>query len=130
MREFIRVIESEPGAIAVHCKAGLGRTGTLIACYAIKNFKIPAAPMIAWTRICRPGSIFGPQQHFLSHNESTLISAPSVFSEIDMKIDETIKLLKETEIRGRSEKEKEIAMKGDKGQAAELLNRKRAYNGK
>lgn len=45
--------------------AGLGRTGTLIACYMMKHFKFTAAECIAWCRICRPGSIIGPQQNFL-----------------------------------------------------------------
>lgn len=49
----------------MHCKAGLGRTGCLIACYAMKHYRFPAADFIGWIRIARPGSILGPQQHFL-----------------------------------------------------------------
>ena len=49
----------------MHCKAGLGRTGTLIACYAIKHYHFFAADLIGWMRLCRPGSVLGPQQFFL-----------------------------------------------------------------
>lgn len=45
--------------------AGLGRTGTLIGCYLMKHYRFTAAEAIAWIRICRPGSIIGPQQNFL-----------------------------------------------------------------
>jgi cell division cycle 14 len=64
------IAEADRGVIAIHCKAGLGRTGTLIGCYAMKHFKIPAAPFIGWIRIARPGSILGPQQHYLIEKES------------------------------------------------------------
>ncbi len=46
----------------MHCKAGLGRTGTLIACYMMKHYQMTAAECIAWLRIVRPGSVIGPQQ--------------------------------------------------------------------
>ena len=31
-------IDNDCGAIAIHCKAGLGRTGTLIGLWAMKHF--------------------------------------------------------------------------------------------
>lgn len=31
----------------------------------MKHYKMPAPAFIAWNRICRPGSILGPQQQFL-----------------------------------------------------------------
>lgn len=45
--------------------AGLGRTGTMIACYLIKHYKFTADEAIAWIRICRPGSVIGHQQSWL-----------------------------------------------------------------
>lgn len=56
--------------MAIHCKAGLGRTGTLIGLYAMKHYKFPAAAFIGWIRIARPGSILGPQQHYLIEKEA------------------------------------------------------------
>jgi cell division cycle 14 len=65
VQKFLDIAESTEGAVAVHCKAGLGRTGCLIGCYVLKHYRFPAADFIGWIRIARPGSILGPQQHFL-----------------------------------------------------------------
>ncbi|XP_031823017.1 dual specificity protein phosphatase CDC14A isoform X6 [Sarcophilus harrisii] len=72
VRRFLNICENTEGAIAVHCKAGLGRTGTLIACYVMKHYRFTHAEIIAWIRICRPGSIIGPQQHFLEEKQASL----------------------------------------------------------
>ncbi|XP_026559691.1 dual specificity protein phosphatase CDC14B isoform X2 [Pseudonaja textilis] len=72
IKAFLNICENAEGAIAVHCKAGLGRTGTLIACYIMKHYRMTAAETIAWIRICRPGSVIGTQQHFLLEKQSEM----------------------------------------------------------
>ncbi|KAA6370976.1 MAG: putative Dual specificity protein phosphatase CDC14A, partial [Streblomastix strix] len=79
VQKFLSIAEVEKGAIAVHCKAGLGRTGTLIACYMIKHYGFTALESIAYIRISRPGSIVGPQQHFLLDNEDKLIEEGELY---------------------------------------------------
>jgi len=75
INKFLHIAETETGAIAVHCKAGLGRTGTLIGLYAQKHFGFPGRAWVGWNRICRPGAILGPQQQFLSEMEREMIQA-------------------------------------------------------
>lgn len=53
--------------LQVHCKAGLGRTGVLICAYMIKHFGFSAEEAMGYIRVCRPGSVIGPQQHYLAH---------------------------------------------------------------
>jgi cell division cycle 14 len=65
--KFLEASEQhKSGAIAIHCKAGLGRTGSLIALYCMKHYGFPPAAYIGWIRIVRPGSILGPQQAYLN----------------------------------------------------------------
>jgi len=73
--KFLHITESERGPVAVHCKAGLGRTGTLIGLYAMKHLRFPARAFIGWNRICRPGSILGPQQQFLVDMQANMFQA-------------------------------------------------------
>merc|ERR1740129_437469 len=73
--KFLHITENERGPVAVHCKAGLGRTGTLIGLYAMKHLRFPGRAFIGWNRICRPGSVLGPQQQFLLDMQSEMFQA-------------------------------------------------------
>jgi protein-tyrosine phosphatase len=70
--KFMALAESLPGALAVHCQAGLGRTGTLIALYMMKHHGFTGQAAMGWLRIVRPGSVIGPQQQFLCEKEALI----------------------------------------------------------
>jgi cell division cycle 14 len=72
LQSFLKLCENETGAIAVHCKAGLGRTGTNIVAYMIKHYGYTVREATAWHRLCRPGAVVGPQQQFLQSIEQKL----------------------------------------------------------
>ena len=69
VRRFIRIanemIVVRRKGIAVHCKAGLGRTGCLIGAYLIYRYGFTADEVISYMRFMRPGMVVGPQQHWL-----------------------------------------------------------------
>jgi len=83
VRTFINIVDrivESGGVVAVHvrhflsrladshsiqCKAGLGRTGTLIGAYLIWKYGFTANEAIAFMRIVRPGSVVGPQQQYM-----------------------------------------------------------------
>lgn len=73
VRKFIRLahetITVKKKSIAVHCKAGLGRTGCLIGAYLIYRHGFTADEVISFMRFMRPGMVVGPQQHWLHINQ-------------------------------------------------------------
>ncbi len=74
LKRIVEAFETVPAdkGFAVHCKAGLGRTGTNIGAYIMKHYKFSAREVIGWMRICRPGMVIGPQQHFLQDIEQQM----------------------------------------------------------
>ncbi|KAM0751085.1 phosphatases II [Meredithblackwellia eburnea MCA 4105] len=75
-RQFIDLsdkVVNAGGVVAVHCKAGLGRTGTLIGAYLIYKYGFTASEAIGFMRLMRPGSCVGPQQHYLYENQMTYV---------------------------------------------------------
>lgn len=44
-------------AVGVHCALGFGRTGTMLACYLVKERGLAAGDAVAEIRRLRPGSI-------------------------------------------------------------------------
>lgn len=68
VQKFIGAAEcviNKGGKIAVHCKAGLGRTGCLIGAHLIYTHGFTANECIGYMRMIRPGMVVGPQQHWL-----------------------------------------------------------------
>lgn len=69
LNQFLDICERTDGAVAVHCKAGLGRTGSLIGAYIMKHYRFTAMETIAWIRLCRPGSVIGHQQQWMEEKQ-------------------------------------------------------------
>lgn len=43
--------------IAIHCRAGLGRTAVMVGAYVTSQWNFSGSSFHAWTRMCRPGSV-------------------------------------------------------------------------
>ncbi|OMJ93672.1 hypothetical protein SteCoe_3372 [Stentor coeruleus] len=135
IKEFLRIAETEPGGLAVHCKAGLGRTGTLIGIYSMKHFDFPAADFIGWIRLCRPGSVLGPQQQFLIEIEPEVRKWGQEYRALrnDLKIinekkeeSKTVGTRKIDSKLEMSPAEHFVSIHGDYGQAERLVSAKKS----
>lgn len=125
-QKFLEAAEEEKGAIAVHCKAGLGRTGTIIGIYCIKHYGFPAAAYIGWSRICRPGSVLGPQQHYLIEVEEQLMKSGGTtgkYTELTSQLNQMT--LEESKHGSMSPSDLKIKKFGDQDQADRLIKQKR-----
>jgi len=49
--------EDEGGRVSVHCHAGLGRTGLVIACFLVYRYRLSAEEAVEEVRADRPGSV-------------------------------------------------------------------------
>jgi cell division cycle 14 len=56
----------------------------------MKHYKFPAAAFIGYIRLCRPGSILGPQQFFLNDAQVDLFKLAkhsNIYNQIEQKVD-------------------------------------------
>ena len=64
--DFVDSVSDRGMGVGVHCLAGLGRTGTMLACYLVSKGE-EASAAIARVRRERPGSIETPAQEEIVH---------------------------------------------------------------
>ncbi len=76
MIEFIDQQTKEKRPVVVSCYAGIGRTGTVLACYLVHRGE-EATDAINRVRELRPGSIQTPEQQAAVHRYAEWVRNPS-----------------------------------------------------
>ncbi|CAI5499888.1 unnamed protein product [Closterium sp. Naga37s-1] len=69
VERFFAVVEGSNGPVAIHCKAGLGRTGVLVGCCLMKHCGMTATQVRGSggvRAVGLVGSVIGQQQHYLA----------------------------------------------------------------
>ena len=67
-------IETEQRPVVVTCYAGIGRTGTVLACYLVHQGE-PPKDAVSKIRDLRPGSIQTPQQEEAVYQYTTWLKS-------------------------------------------------------
>ncbi|KRZ71708.1 Protein tyrosine phosphatase domain-containing protein 1, partial [Trichinella papuae] len=79
------------GKIAVHCHAGLGRTGTLICCFLIWNRAWTAEQALQHVRSRRPGSVQSASQQSQVENFQAFVESLKPVFDSNLDFDEHLK---------------------------------------
>lgn len=70
--DFILLHEEKKEKVLVHCEAGKGRTGTVLAAYSCRRYGFSSREAIDWVRTKRPGSVERAQRKVVEEYSSQI----------------------------------------------------------